>query len=99
MDAYVRQRYPGTDSASETIVGHRDADGHAEISPVSGGNFFRPPQAQDSHWSAPRFNAPQVLRAEKWKCPSTRQSLQLALQSSVVPTHFNDRIADSVWDL
>ena len=99
VDAYVRQRYPGTDSASETIVGHRDADGHAEISPVSGGNFFRPPQAQDSHWSAPRFNAPQVLRAEKWKCPSTRQSLQLALQSSVVPTHFNDRIADSVWDL
>lgn len=67
--AYVQQRYPGTASEEETIVGHREGDGHTEVAPAEGAHFFRPPQRGDSHWGETRFIAPQPIAASAWACP------------------------------
>lgn len=99
VDAYVRARYPGTGSPTETIVGHRGGDSHTEISPVSGSNFFRPPQAGDSHWGDARFFGARTIPASTWTCPGPRPASAPALPPGVIRSDFNDRIIDSVTDL
>ncbi|AGA89625.1 hypothetical protein Thimo_0786 [Thioflavicoccus mobilis 8321] len=98
VDAYVRQRYPGTATQGETIVGHRDSDGHTQISPASGADYYRAPQPGDSHWGEPNFLAPQPIPASDWACPSGSPPLQ-SLPPGLLRQDFNDRLLRSVEDL
>jgi len=100
VDAYVRQRYPGTSgSPTETIVGHRSGDDFTEVSPVSGANTFRAPQPGDSHWGDPRFRGSQPIPASDWACPGTRRPASPALPPGVIRSNFNDRIEQSAREI
>jgi hypothetical protein len=99
VETYVQNRYPGTASATETIVDHRTSDGFTEVSPVGGANFFRPPQAGDSHWGAPRYLVPRVIGPAEWVCPGPQVGPQSALPPGVIRQDFNDRILESTREI
>ena len=100
VEAYVRQRYPGTGGApGETIIGHRSSDDHTLIRPVAGTDYHRAPQAGDSHWGEPRFPGAQDIPASDWACPGRTRHPPPELPSGIIRTDFNDRLQQSVSEL